>query len=100
MQNEISNNPEWQEIANKSFPQAWKGFIEKVESFDELNDKEVDDLTKFMTESPRNIQDPVWTRWGTVSLSGMDMLLLSTSCCSSLAILLLLDCQNYSNLPR
>ena len=25
----------------------------------------MDQLTKFMTESPRDIQDPIWTRWGT-----------------------------------
>ena len=64
---EIRNNKKFQDISTKKFPQAWSDLMEKIESFDITDDKSLDDLVKFMTESPRNIQDPVWTRWGSVS---------------------------------
>lgn len=68
VQDQIQSNSEWASIGEGKFKQAWLDFIKKIESFDELTDEEIDGLTKFMTESPRDIQDPVWTRWGTVSI--------------------------------
>ena len=64
---ELKTNTAFESIAKENFPQAWNSYIDKVGSFDLSNDDAIDKLTSFMTESPRNIQQPVWTRWGTVS---------------------------------
>ena len=67
VQKEILENSEWESEAEEHFMHAWKEFLNKVESFDLSTDEQIDGLTKFMTEAPRNIQDPVWSRWQTVS---------------------------------
>ena len=66
VQDQLLENEEWMEKANNNMKQAWVEFLGKVDSFDLSNDDLVDSLTKFMTEAPRNIQDPVWTRWHTI----------------------------------
>ena len=65
---EIKNSKQFQDIAMQKFPQAWSDLMDKIDSFNISDNKSIDDLVKFMTELPRNIQDPVWTRWGTVSI--------------------------------
>ena len=67
VQEEILVNSEWEGIAAKFSPQAWKDIISKVESFDEMTDEDVDGFNEFVTKSPRDIKDPVWMSWGTVS---------------------------------
>ena len=64
---QMVNNEEWQSKAMKEMKQAWLEFLDKIESFDDNNPDQLESLAKFMTEAPRNIQDPVWTRWQSVS---------------------------------
>ena len=67
VQHELQNNPEWEGIGQSRMKQAWVGMIVMVNEV-ELDEDGVNGITKWLTESPRNIQDPVWTRWGTVSI--------------------------------
>jgi len=53
---------EWELEAIHNLKQAWIDFMDKVEAFG------MDIELKFMNEAPRNIQDPVWTRWQSVSI--------------------------------
>ena len=43
-------------------PQTWKAFLDKVASFDENEIASLGELDKFLTQAPRDIQDPIWTR--------------------------------------
>src|SRR5210317_1611117 len=65
-QTKVKTNPRFANIAMKNFPQAWRSHLANVESFNQETEQGRARLNKFMTESPRNVQKPVWTRWGTV----------------------------------
>lgn len=65
--NNILNDGEWQQEANTNFKQAFKDFKEALATLEDLDDDEgIDDLVEFMTRTPSNIQDPVFSRWRTV----------------------------------
>ena len=66
---ELQTNESWQKVASEKMKQAWLEFLDKIDSFDENDPDQMDSLIKFLNESPRNIQDPVWTRWQSVSVS-------------------------------
>ena len=70
VQNEMVNNSKWAEIGRMHSPQAWKAFLDKVESFDENEIASLGELVKFLTQAPRDIQDPIWTRWQTTIKTG------------------------------
>ena len=66
VQNELQSNSDWEEDAKRCHLQAWQKLRGKIDSFDETSDDDVNSLTKFMTEAPRDVQEPVWTRWQTM----------------------------------
>ena len=66
VQNQLMENQEWMDKADSNMTQEWNEFLGKVNLFDLSHDDQIDSLTKFMTELPRNIQDPVSTRWHTI----------------------------------
>ena len=66
---QLQTNEEWQSIASDKMKLAWREFINTVEAVQlENGDEEgVGNLEKRMSKAPREIQDPVWTRWASVS---------------------------------
>lgn len=64
---QILNDGDWQQEANVNFKQAFNEFKEALATLEDLDDDEgIDDLVEFMTRTPSNIQDPVFSRWRTV----------------------------------
>ena len=61
VQNNLTENDEWAKIAEGNMKQAWNNYLDKVYLFDLTHNIEIDTLVKFMTEAPRNTQDPIWT---------------------------------------
>ena len=59
----MRNNRLWQSVARNDFPQAFEEFMSKL---DELEEVDPDAALKMSYEAPANIQDPVFSRWGTV----------------------------------
>jgi hypothetical protein len=65
----LIENDEWKQHAKKKFQSKRNDFVEKVETLEAADEKEATEkLDEFLLNSPRNIQDPVWTRWASVSL--------------------------------
>ena len=57
----------WQSEAKANFEQAFEKFKTTVSDLEDLEDDAgIDDLVTFITETPSNIQDPVFSRWKTV----------------------------------
>ena len=61
-------NAVWGAIGEEKMPQPWKYFLANVQSFDESTAAGEAEKKKFLEVAPREVQKPVWTRWGTVSL--------------------------------
>ena len=59
----MRNDRLWQSVARNDFPQAFEKFMSKL---DELEEVDPDAAFKMSYEAPANIQDPVFSRWGTV----------------------------------
>ena len=65
---QLKENEEWKSIAKEKMTQAWKEHMTIIKSLEDDNDQNTaEKLDKLMNEAPRNIQDPVWTRWASVS---------------------------------
>ncbi|KAK1733485.1 hypothetical protein QTG54_015773 [Skeletonema marinoi] len=65
--NKLLNDGDWQCEAKKNFKQAFQTFETQLQQLEELDgDKGIDDLVGFITETPSNISDPVFSRWKTV----------------------------------
>lgn len=66
---ELETNEEWQELADDKMKQAWREFVSTVEAvqLEDGNEEGVGNLEKRLSKAPRDIQDPVWTRWASVS---------------------------------
>jgi DNA-binding transcriptional MerR regulator len=65
---QLKENEEWKSIAQEKMTQAWKEHMTIIKSLEDDNDQNTaEKLDKLMNEAPRNIQDPVWTRWASVS---------------------------------
>ena len=67
--NELKNNPAWKEYGEKMMSQALKEFFTNTDNFDESDPEQAKKLEKFMNESPRGVQSPVWSRWQSVSVN-------------------------------
>jgi hypothetical protein len=64
----LKTNQEWRKFAESGMQQAWVEFVTKVESAEAMDKTGAfKELNDFLTSSPRNIQEPVWTRWASVS---------------------------------
>jgi len=64
---ELLTNEQWQKEANVNFKQAFEKFEKVLDDLEDLEeDAGIDDLVHFITETPSNIQDPVFSRWKTV----------------------------------
>jgi len=65
----LQNNEEWTNIGQEMMMQAWTEFINTVEAvaLEDGDEGGVGDLEKRLSKAPREIQDPVWTRWASVS---------------------------------
>lgn len=75
---QFHGNEEWEQYAKANFTQAVKVFMDKVDSFDENIEEEIDDLIKFLNKAPTGIQKPVWTRWASVSFMKCSCILILT----------------------
>ena len=63
----LLNDESWQNEAKKNFKQAFGTFKDTLDKLEDLDDDAgIDDLVHFITETPSNIQDPVFSRWKTV----------------------------------
>ena len=74
---QLQNNEEWTSIGQEMMMQAWTEFINTVEAV-QLEDGDEDalsNLEKRLSKAPREIQDPVWTRWASVSQSKSSIIL-------------------------
>ena len=70
---QLKDNEEWTSIGQEMMMQAWTEFINTVEAV-QLEDGDEDalsNLEKRLSKAPREIQDPVWTRWASVSQSNV-----------------------------
>lgn len=56
-------------MADDKMKQAWREFVSTVEAvqLEDGNEEGVGNLEKRLSKAPRDIQDPVWTRWASVS---------------------------------
>ena len=59
----MRTDPTWTNLASANFPQAYNTFVTKL---NELEDTDSDASLKISSAAPVNIQDPVFSRWGTV----------------------------------
>ena len=59
----MENNPDWEAEEKKKYLQAWKKIRSKIDGFDLLSENDVNELTQNLTLAPRDVQEPVWTRW-------------------------------------
>ena len=63
----LKTDGRWQKYGGEKFSWALKEFLQKAENFDEEDPEQLKLFEKFMNESPRGVQAPVWTRWQSVS---------------------------------
>ena len=69
---ELIENDEWKQHTKEKFQRKWNDFVEKVETLEAADEKEATEkLDEFLMNSPRNVQDPVWTRWASESLCAL-----------------------------
>jgi len=66
--NHLLNDGDWQEEARTKFSQAYQQFLAMLDSLDSDVDEDIDAMAKLF-ERPVDIQDPVFSRWGTVALT-------------------------------
>lgn len=59
----MRSDPTWMDLASNNFPQAYDMFVTKL---NELEDTDLDAALEISSAAPVNIQDPVFSRWGTV----------------------------------
>ena len=65
--NELVTNSDWHDEADKKFPHAFGELMQKIEDLEnQEDDSGLDELVSLMTERPKNLQDPVFSRWMTV----------------------------------
>lgn len=65
--NKLQNDSEWQKEAKENMHQHYQLFLNEIQKLEDLEDDSgIDDLVKYLTETPKNIQDPVFSRWRTV----------------------------------
>ncbi len=63
----LLSDESWQREAKKNFKQAFSKLRKVLDDLEDLDDDAgIDDLIHFITETPGNIQDPVFSRWKTV----------------------------------
>ena len=62
----LQTNRHWQNIAFKKCRQSFEEFMKYLEELEEFSNDGIDVGVKLMTEAPKNVQDPVFSRWGTV----------------------------------
>ncbi|KAL7526498.1 hypothetical protein ACHAXR_005590 [Thalassiosira sp. AJA248-18] len=56
----------WSDEAGKKFKQAVAELMTKIDDLEECTSEDIDALTELLTKAPTNLQDPVFSRWGTV----------------------------------
>ena len=59
----LRTDEKWQSIGNDKCKKSLNDLMEKLMT---LEDDDIDAAIKFSTEAPTNLQDPVFSRWGTV----------------------------------
>jgi len=59
----MRRDSKWQSHARANFKVSFDDFVSKLE---QLEEEDIDAAVKMATEAPANIQDPVFSRWGTV----------------------------------
>ena len=65
--NELATNDVWKDEAEKKFPQAFRELMDKFAELEsEEDDDGIDGLVSLLTERPKNLQDPVFSRWQTI----------------------------------
>lgn len=62
----LRKDDEWAKVANEKCKHAFREMMEKLEKLEMGTEEEKSAATKLTTEAPANIQDPVFSRWGTV----------------------------------
>jgi len=62
----LRNDDTLQTMAREKCKGAFHDFMEMVEKLEMGTDEELDAAVKLTTEAPSNVQDPVFSRWGTV----------------------------------
>ena len=61
VQQEALENKKWEALMKERHVHAWKIFYARFTQL--LTKGDGEEFAKFMAESPRDIQNPVWTRW-------------------------------------
>ena len=59
----LESDPDWQEWAMSISPQAANEYLQHLET---LSEEDIQSLVKVQTQAPRNMKNPVPTRWGSV----------------------------------
>lgn len=67
MNDDLVTNSDWHEEAEKKFPQAFGELMQKIEDLENQEDDScIDELVSLLTERPKNLPDPVFSRFMTV----------------------------------
>ncbi|KAL7549953.1 hypothetical protein ACHAWF_013218, partial [Thalassiosira exigua] len=61
--NKLQNDAAWQNEASAKCKQPFEEFMAKLRK---LEDTDLDAMVKLTSEAPKNVQDPILSRWGTV----------------------------------
>jgi hypothetical protein len=67
---ELTTNEAWKNEAENNFPQAYNELRKKFEELESMEDDAgIDELVAMLTERPKGLVDPVFSRWQTVAKS-------------------------------
>lgn len=67
LNDDLVTNSDWHEEAEKKFPQAFGELMQKIEDLENQEDDScIDELVSLLTERPKNLPDPVFSRFMTV----------------------------------
>jgi hypothetical protein len=64
---QLRDDAAWQTIAQKRCGGSFESFMVWLEALEGGNDEDIDLAVKIANFAPSNLQDPVQTRWGTIS---------------------------------
>ena len=62
----LMNDEQWQKKATKEMKQPLNELMAKIDKFEDCTEDDIDNLIDMISKAPANIQDPIFSRWGTV----------------------------------
>ena len=68
VKHEMAENGNWARHAEKFMELANEEYLSALEEIANASPEEIVDLTEMYYKSPRGVEEPVWTRWQTVSM--------------------------------